>query len=111
MKLFRLTDASVLNLLGSQEEYKTPVIKELLAALPGRRFVLIGDSGEQDPEVYGRIALAHREQIAAIFIRNVTGEKPDSDRFRKAFQGVPADRWRLFNQPAELEPLVSRLKP
>ena len=58
LKLFRLTDSSVLNLLGSQEGFKTGAIEEILAALPGRRFVLVGDSGEQDPEIYGRIARA-----------------------------------------------------
>jgi hypothetical protein len=109
MKLFRLTDSSALKLLGSQEEYKTPILKDLLAAMPERRFVLVGDSGEQDPEIYGRIARSNGPQVAAIFIRNVTGEKSDNQRFRKAFDGVPTDRWRLFDKPAELEPLVSRL--
>jgi len=99
----------VLNLFGSQEGYKTPVIEELLAALPGRRFVLIGDSGEQDPELYGAIARKHPGQVAAIFIRNVTGEKPGAERFRKAFEGIAAQGWKLFNQPAELDPLVSKL--
>jgi len=111
MKYFRLTDSSVLNLFGSQQEYKTRAIEEILAALPGRRFVLVGDSGEQDPEVYGGIARSHPKQVAAIFIRNVTGQSPKSDRFAKAFEGVPPDCWRLFDQPAELEPIVSRLKP
>jgi phosphatidate phosphatase APP1 len=110
MKYFRLTDSSVLNIFGSQQEYKTRAIEEIVAALPGRRFVLVGDSGEQDPEVYGGIARNHPGQVAAIFIRNVTGETPKSDRFGKAFEGVPPDRWRLFDQPAELGPLVARLK-
>jgi hypothetical protein len=109
LKYFRLTDSSVLNLFGSQEGYKTPVIEELLAALPGRRFVLIGDSGEQDPEVYGAIARKHPGQVAAIFIRNVTGEQPGAERFRKAFEGIAAQGWKLFDQPAELDPLVSKL--
>jgi hypothetical protein len=109
MKDFRLTDSSVLNLFGSQQEYKTRAIEEILAALPGRRFVLVGDSGEQDPEVYAGIARSHPKQVAAIFIRNVTGEPPKSDRLRKALEGVPPDRWRLFDQPSELEPTVARL--
>ena len=74
------------------------------------RFVLVGDSGEQDPEVYGGIARKHPGQVSAIFIRNVTGEKPESDRFRKAFEAIPQDRWRVFEQAAELEPIVSHLK-
>ena len=110
LKLFRLTDASALSLLGSQEQYKTETIEPILAALPERRFVFIGDSGEQDPEIYGAIARKHPEQTAAIFIRNVTGEPPEGERFRKAFADVPADRWRVFDKPADLEPVVSRLK-
>ncbi len=109
MKDFRLTDSSVLNLFGSQEEYKPKVIEAVLAGLPGRRFVLIGDSGEQDPEIYGRIARAHADQVVAVYIRDVTGETPQSGRFAKAFEGIAPGRWRVFKQAQELEPLVSRL--
>ncbi len=55
LKQFRLTDSSALDLLSSQQETKFAAIKPLLDAFPQRVFILIGDSGEQDPEIYGRI--------------------------------------------------------
>ncbi len=109
MKHFRLTDSSVLNLFGSQEEHKTQAIEEILLALPARRFVMIGDSGEQDPEIYGRIARDHAGRVAAIFIRNVTRETADGPRFRKAMQGVPQQQWKLFDAPAELQGISAEL--
>jgi len=107
LKDFRLSDPSALLKLTAQEDYKLAAIAPILAAFPGRRFVLVGDSGEQDPEIYGKLAGKYGRQIAAILIRNVTDEKPDGARFRKAFAGF--DRWRLFRQPDELRPLVTEL--
>ncbi len=46
---------------------------------------------------------------AAIFIRNVTGETADNPRFRSARQGVPPQRWRLFDSPRELEAVCDEL--
>ena len=57
--------------LGPQNQYKTGVIERILADFPRRRFLLVGDSGEQDPEIYGAIARKHPEQVERIFIRNV----------------------------------------
>jgi len=64
---------------------------------------LIGDSGEQDPEIFGKIAREHPNRIVAIFIRNVTGEEADGERFRTALEGIARERWNLFRRPEELE--------
>ncbi|MGB7326045.1 MAG: App1 family protein [Rubripirellula sp.] len=53
LKQFRLKDSSVLDLLSSQQETKRSAIVPILEAFPQRQFILIGDSGEQDPEIYG----------------------------------------------------------
>jgi phosphatidate phosphatase APP1 len=102
MKLFRLKDSSALSLLASQEGYKTEVIEKILADFPLRRFTLLGDSGEQDPEVYGAAARKHPQQIEHIFIRNVGGRGSEPVRFQKAFEGIPAARWKVFDKPEEL---------
>jgi hypothetical protein len=109
LKLFRPTDSSALNLLGSQEGYKSGQIEPLLRMYPGRRFILIGDSSEQDPEIYGRLARAHPDQVAAIWIRNVTKEPAGGQRFRKAFKDVDITRWRVFEKPEELGPALEKL--
>lgn len=112
LKHFRLKDASVLQLLGSQQETKRAAIVPLLKAFPQRTFLLFGDSGEQDPEIYAQIAMENPSQIAGIFIRNVTGETADNPRMTAAFGELPAERWALFQEPAEIsEPLRRIIHP
>jgi len=108
LRYFRLKDPSGLKvLLGSSQEYKGRAIGAVLAAFPERRFILVGDSGEHDPEVYGRLARRYPEQVAAVAIRNVTDAKLDDERFRKALAGV--ENRVLFRQAEELEPVFEEL--
>ena len=61
--------------LFSQDDYKLQRIEKILAAFPQMRFVLIGDTGERDPEIYHQIRGRHPERIAGIVIRKVAGSK------------------------------------
>lgn len=101
LKFFRVKDSSAWAFFGPQERYKTGVIERILADFPKRQFVLVGDSGEQDPEIYGAIARKHPEQIEQILIRNVGGPNAEPARFDKAFEGVPRQRWRVFDKPEQ----------
>ena len=78
------------------------LLDQIFGHFPERQFVLIGDSGEADPEVYANALATHPNQVAAIWIRNVTTETRAAARYRKAFDGLPADRWQLFDQADEL---------
>jgi phosphatidate phosphatase APP1 len=100
LKHFRWTDSSFFNLFASPEEYKPAVIAPLLERLPGRRFVLVGDSGEKDPEIYAALARRYPAQVVRILIRDVTGEGPNAERFGTVFVGLPPDLWRIFRDPA-----------
>ncbi|PIG82981.1 actin cytoskeleton organization protein App1 [Aspergillus arachidicola] len=53
-------------------ERKKGSLEQLLRDFPTRRFILVGDSGEADLEVYTDIALANPGRILGIFIRDVT---------------------------------------
>ncbi len=97
LKQFRLKDSRALELFASQEGTKLAAITPLLKSFPDRRFILIGDSGEQDPEIYGRIAREYPDQVIGIYIRNVTKEKRGDARFITAFEDVPSDRCVLFD--------------
>ena len=46
---------SLLSLFEKGSSYKPRHIDELLSAFPSRRFWLVGDSGEQDPETYAKV--------------------------------------------------------
>ena len=58
-------------LLSPPSERKRDGVVEVLTSFPHSRFVLIGDSGEQDLELYAAVAREHPEQILCIFIRDV----------------------------------------
>jgi phosphatidate phosphatase APP1 len=102
LKRFRLKDSSVLDLFADPLETKPPAIEALLEAFPKRRFCLVGDSGEKDPEVYGEVARRHPDRIGCIYIRNVTGEKRDDPRFVQAMRELGSLRWELFDDPSSL---------
>jgi phosphatidate phosphatase APP1 len=59
--------------------YKQPRIRHLLQALTNR-VVMVGDSGEHDPEVYAEIRRESPERVARIYIREV-GRAADLTRF------------------------------
>ncbi len=56
---------------GSGREQKHGRIREVLDAHPQLRFVLVGDSGEKDPEIYADIVRACPGRILAVYIREV----------------------------------------
>jgi phosphatidate phosphatase APP1 len=51
--------------------HKHSSIIRILETYPHLPFVLIGDSGEQDPYIYEAVARAYPERITAIYIRDV----------------------------------------
>ena len=61
------------DLLGTHagREQKAGRIREVLDLHPQLPFVLIGDSGEADPEIYADIVRAHPGRILAVYIREV----------------------------------------
>lgn len=79
-------------------DYKQPVIRALLRALPNP-VVLVGDSGEHDPEVYQQLRDEFPGRVAAIYIRNAGHTDAP-----KRFEGML-----LFDEPAQaLADAVSR---
>ncbi len=60
--------------------YKQPVIRKLLESLP-QNAILIGDSGEHDPEVYAEIRREFPDRVLAVYIRDV-GRTNDASRVK-----------------------------
>jgi len=65
------------DLLGTAEgrEQKHGRIQEVLDLHPGLPFVLIGDSGEKDPQIYADVVAANPGRILAVYIREVRLEQ------------------------------------
>ena len=52
--------------------HKLGVIRKMLAFYHHLPFVLIGDSGQEDPEIYAEVVRENPERILAVYIRNVS---------------------------------------
>lgn len=56
-------------------ERKKGTLDKIMRDFPDRRFILIGDSGEADLEVYTDVVMSNPGKVLAIFIRDVTTPK------------------------------------
>ena len=54
------------------QDHKLELIRNVLALYRELPFVLIGDSGQRDPEIYTQIVREHPGRVLAIYIRNVS---------------------------------------
>ena len=102
LRMLRFRDPSALQLFIAKRRGKKKAIRSLLRAFPFRRFVLVGDSGEKDPELYGSVARKHPGQVAGIFIREMSFRPLDDARAARAFRGLPPRLWKLFHSADEL---------
>ncbi len=81
---------------------KLGVIRSLFKMFPRRRFLLVGDSGEHDPEIYGALARRYPHQVVGILIRQLTGERSLRRRYARAFRRVDVSQLKLFEHASEL---------
>jgi len=58
-----------------EKPQKQKEIINILETYPQLPFILVGDSGEHDPDIYIEIAEAHPERILAIYMRSVNHTK------------------------------------
>ena len=58
-------------------DHKVAQIKKILKTYPTMKFILIGDSGEKDPEIFSEIVQAFPDRISCIYIRDVSKGKRD----------------------------------
>ncbi len=72
-------------------DYKQPLLRSLLQALP-HPVILVGDSGEKDPEIYAQIRAEFPGRVQRIYIRDA-GRAQDAGRFQDML---------LFQQPASV---------
>ncbi|MCV9387834.1 App1 family protein [Reichenbachiella ulvae] len=73
--------SSLLDLIrsgGGSHQHKIDKIDRLMSLFPDLKFVLIGDSGQRDPEIYAHAARHYSDRVLAVFIRSV-GRKKELD--------------------------------
>jgi phosphatidate phosphatase APP1 len=76
------------------QNHKLGFINFLMDFYPQMDFILVGDSGQQDPEIYTQVAIQHVERILAIYILEVEQNSERADtihrmRSRLSRMGVP----------------------
>ncbi len=62
---------------ATKHQGKLVRVTRILHAFPKQKFVLLGDNSQKDPEIYMSIANKYSEQIAAIYIRNISPQKEE----------------------------------
>lgn len=85
-------------------ESKKGTIERLLRDYPNRHFILVGDSGERDTELYTNIAQTFGDQVRHIAIRDINhGRARQSQKLIAAtLSSLPAEKWTIFDSPQEL---------
>ena len=107
LRNFQLRNHVVQRALMIRRHGKSTSIKSLLQSLPNRKFILIGDSGEKDPEIYRKICRKYSEQIAGVFIRDMKHKPVDDERLAKCRGALPNVVCDKFESAEELRKLAS----
>lgn len=67
------------------KDFKFKQIDKIIQKLPQKKFVLIGDDSQKDPEIYARIAKKYPEKIFAVYIRLTSNVIFQSERNTQSF--------------------------
>lgn len=87
LKLFRVKDRTGASLFADPADAKRPLLEGILTRFPGWRFVLSGDTTQQDPELFAGVAAARPDRIRDLWLHD-TGGRGD-DEIRPLFQRTP----------------------
>jgi phosphatidate phosphatase APP1 len=72
------------------EEFKSETIQQIMAFYADLPFILIGDSGQKDPEVYAEMVKKYPQRILAVYIRNVSQDPARAAEVRLLAQEILA---------------------
>ena len=85
--------------LTSHGNHKLGKIEHILSLYPDMQFVLIGDSGEQDPEIYAEVLRRHPQSVRVIYIRNVNPDPLRIEALDRLIEEVSATGTQLILAP------------
>ncbi|MBE0661429.1 MAG: DUF2183 domain-containing protein [Bacteroidales bacterium] len=86
---------------GGSHQHKLEKINMILELYPGMKFILIGDSGQHDPELYAEIIEKHPGQIKAVYIREIRIIKDQRRKLLEAKLRDPAGPGIVFVKNTE----------
>jgi phosphatidate phosphatase APP1 len=85
--------------LTSHGNHKLGKIETILRFYPDMQFVLIGDSGEQDPEIYAEVLRRHPTSVRVIYIRSVNPDPARIEALDRLIEQVRATGTQLILAP------------
>ena len=103
LRNFRLRDQFLEKLMVVRRKGKANEIKKLVKNMPLRKFILVGDSGEKDPEIYQKICRRYPDQIKGLFIRNVTERPLNRERITKLQRAAGGNCCGIFDDADDLQ--------
>ena len=69
----------------SHEGHKKEQIEPIFQRFPELPFILIGDSGQKDPEIYQQLTQAYPDRVLAVYIRDAV---PNDDARREELDAI-----------------------
>jgi len=85
---------------------KRSKIERIMRTFPSREFLLIGDSGERDAELYVSIAEQFGHQVKRICIRDTQHSQKNNTKVMSNLNRLHPDRWLMFQNPDELSAVI-----
>ncbi len=102
LRTVRMKDPTMLRLFLARKRAKRNTIASILKFFPHRHFLLVGDSGEKDPEIYGAIARRFPDQVRGILVRDIFRRPMTNERKAKAFRKMDTSLVQIFQEPEEI---------
>jgi phosphatidate phosphatase APP1 len=81
---------------------KIETLQMFLQNTHNRRFVLLGDIFQKDPDIYASIYAQYPNRIAQIFIRKYANDTNGQQRLETIFKDIPQQKWATFETGADL---------
>jgi phosphatidate phosphatase APP1 len=96
----------------AHDVHKTEAIKRILDWYPAKKVILIGDSGQRDPEIYVQLAMKFPDQIGMILIRNVSQAGRRGKRVQAFAEKARKEgfNFHLFESSVEMWETITREK-
>ena len=108
LRNFRLRDQLFKKLI-IRRQGKRLAIQRLLKCYPQRDFVLVGDSGEKDPEIYLKICKRNPGRIKGLFIRDLEHRPMEDELFNAIRDEMGPHPCSRFSEGSDLLELGSEL--
>lgn len=81
---------------------KTDTIEMFLKNTMNRKFILLGDSFQKDPNIYANITAKNLDRIEKVFIRKYANDTSTQLKLEQIFQNIPRNKWATFETGDDL---------